>query len=411
MGEKLKQSWSFYQEEDTVKGIYINVFFHEDHQKYEIELAIEKIFLSDNEEVSSDLFWNIIDKETEQNIKKMNCSLVKKDKWKESFTIIISNDSKEWKNPELAQKFFKEAVKLAQEWRSLQEIFEVLEKKRDTNEEVNTVVDDWKKEIKKVVDWEKEKKSHWLETKFLWENLSDEYILNYLYRLIYWVETDKRIKNFIISFARRYPQANWEILRLVYDIWKKWEITSIGLSDYLGRKKASFFLFMLHFTDLKASSIDDIDGDSILKEILEKYFTNNTLINNSDGKSTVNPSDYQWKLDNLRYYGIWDENVTKIGIFNKIIKEKYDEFIKKVLILNEPKEKLVKLILQKLWKQDIPEHSPIFWVIVQLLQWKKFENISMWWFEELEDGVLERVMEEAWIPTTREGLEEILVWK
>jgi len=76
------------------------------------------------------------------------------------------------------------------------------------------------------------------------------------------------------------------------------------LPDYLGRKKASFFLFMLHFTDLKASSIDDIDGDSNLKEILEKYFTNNTLINNSDGESTGNPSDYQWKLNILRYYGI-----------------------------------------------------------------------------------------------------------
>lgn len=372
MGEKLKQSWSFYQEEDTVKGIYINVFFHEDHQKYEIELSRKN--------------W---------------------EEWEQPLPIIISNDYEEWKNIELAQKFFKEAVKLAQEWRSLQEIFEVLEKKRDTNEEVNTVVDDWKKEIEKVVYWEKEKKSHWLETKFLWENPSDEDILNYLYKLIYWVETDKRIKNFIISFARRYPQANWEILRLVYDIWRKWEITSIGLSDYLGRKKASFFLFMLHFTDLAASIIDDIDEDSNLETFLQGYFKNNTLL--SDDEQAGNLSSYQWKLPTLRYYGIWDKNVTTIGIFNKIIKEKYDEFIKKVLILNEPKEKLAKLILQKFWNQDIPEHSPIFWAIVQLLQWKKFENISMWWFEELENGVLENSMKNYWIPITIEGLEKFLI--
>jgi hypothetical protein len=49
--------------------------------------------------------------------------------------------------------------------------------------------------------------------------------------------------------------------------------------------------------------------------------------------------------------------------------------------------------------------------MVQILKWKNFEEISMWWFEELEDGVLKSNMEKAWIPTTREGLEEILVWK
>ncbi|NUJ97886.1 hypothetical protein HGA92_03825 [Candidatus Gracilibacteria bacterium] len=372
MGEKLKQSGSFYQEEDTVKGIYINVFFHEDHQKYEIELSRKN------------------GEEGEQPL-----------------PIIISNDYEEGKNIELAQKFFKEAVKLAQEGRSLQEIFEVLEKKRDTNEEVNTVVDDGKKEIEKVVYGEKEKKSHWLETKFLGENPSDEDILNYLYKLIYGVETDKRIKNFIISFARRYPQANGEILRLVYDIGRKGEITSIGLSDYLGRKKASFFLFMLHFTDLAASIIDDIDEDSNLETFLQGYFKNNTLL--SDDEQAGNLSSYQWKLPTLRYYGIGDKNVTTIGIFNKIIKEKYDEFIKKVLILNEPKEKLAKLILQKFGNQDIPEHSPIFGAIVQLLQGKKFENISMGGFEELENGVLENSMKNYGIPITIEGLEKFLI--
>lgn len=382
MGETLKQSWSFYQEEDTVKGIYINVFFHEDHQKYEIELGREK--------------W---------------------DEWEQPLSIIISNNPEEWKNPELAKIFFELARELAEQWKSIWEIFEALEKKRDATEEINIVIVDWKKEVEKVVDWKKEEKSHWLEIKFLWENPSDEDILNYLYKLFYWAETDKRYEwwkitqeeKLVINFVRRYPQADWEILRLVYDIWEKWGITSIGLPDYLGRKKASFFLFMLHFTDLKASSIDDIDGDSNLKEILEKYFTNNTLINNSDGESTGNPSDYQWKLNILRYYGIWDEGPEKVKNFNEIIEEKYNEFIEKVLILNRPKERLAELILQKLWKKNIPQNSPIFWVIVQLLQWKKFENISMWWFDELEDGVLERVMEEAWIPTTREGLEKFLI--
>jgi hypothetical protein len=76
------------------------------------------------------------------------------------------------------------------------------------------------------------------------------------------------------------------------------------LKELLGNKKASFFLFMLHFTDLKASIIDDIDEDLNLKDILEKYFTNNTLISNSDNEYISDSLSYQWKLPILRYYGI-----------------------------------------------------------------------------------------------------------
>lgn len=222
----------------------------------------------------------------------------------------------------------------------------------------------------------------------------------------------------VIKFQKKYsdvdniPTNYLLFLNSIIELGETWDISD-------KERKAEFFIFMYEknknydFSDEKNKDLFYTNFSEVIKEFFKKGYFNTTwnshiplLEREQEWEISKNRSEYRPKELTLVERWIWNEDTTHKQ-FKKLLNEKYQEFVTQTLSLVAIER--ADIILQKLWKQDIPEHSPIFLTIVQLLQWKKFEDISLWTFENTEGINLELSMKNFWIPTTKEGLEKFLI--
>lgn len=210
------------------------------------------------------------------------------------------------------------------------------------------------------------------------------------------------------------PINEYLFLDSIINLWGCWDIDDKDI-------KALFFIFMWQknkgydFSDEKTSLIYFYTTFSeVIKEYFIKGYFNTTWNSNVPfwemaqiKEKTNNRSDYRYKEQALVGEWIWNDD-TNHREFKRLLDEKYYDFVRQIFTLVAPDK--AKLVLEKLkLTEKIPKESPIFWAIVQLFEWKNFEKISMWWFEELENWNLKRAMENLWIPTTKDELERLLI--
>lgn len=210
------------------------------------------------------------------------------------------------------------------------------------------------------------------------------------------------------------PINEYLFLDFIINLWKSWKIDNKEI-------KALFFIFMW----LKNKGYDFYDAQTsfdyfyttfskVIKEYFIKGYFNTTWNSNlpcwkeeQRREKTDNRSDYRYKEQALVDEWIWNDD-TRHKEFKSLLNKQYYDFVRQIFTLIAPDK--AKLVLEKLkLTEKIPKESPIFWAIVQLFEWKNLEEISMWWFEELENWKFKKVMENFWIPTTKDELERLLI--